>query len=178
MRVSEKGIAFLKRLEGYDPKCKIGDSWKAHYDTIADIYDMPYGITCDSEGRKVQKDSIWTNQYVDYVFEQMVRTFESRINKLLTVELTQAQYDAVFSFVWNIGIGNFSTSTALKRIKAKDFANVGNAMMLFDGVISRVKQKDGTIKKVKIPIQGIINRRKKEIALWEGGDYGDKGSTT
>lgn len=139
---------------------------------------MPYGITCDLDGTKVKKEDVWSDDYVNYVFEQMVRSFEARINKLLTVELTQAQYDAVFSFVWNIGIGNFSTSTALKRIKAKDFENVGDAMMLFNGVVSRVKQKDGTIKKVKIPIKGIINRRNKEIALWEDGYYGCSNNTS
>ena len=69
-------------------------------------------------------------------------------------------------------IGNFSTSTALKRILAKEYDKVPEAMMLFNGVVSKVKQPDGSIKKVKIPIKGIINRRNFEIKLWSEGDYG------
>lgn len=173
MKVSSKGIEFLKIREGFDPKCKVGDSWKAHYDTIAGIWDMPYGITKDLEGESVKKNDIWTDSYVNEVFTGMVEQFEKQINRYIgKCELSENQYDAIFSFVWNIGIGNFSTSTALKRILAKEYDKVPEAMMLFNGVVSKVKQPNGTIKKVKIPIKGIINRRNFEIALWSDADYG------
>ena len=174
MEVSAKGIEFLKKLEGFAKSCKQGDSWVAHKDTIAtgDVYDMPYGITKDIDGTPIKKGDVWTNAKVNTVFEKMVRKFENDVNRYIgKCDLKQNQYDAIFSFVWNIGIGNFSTSTALKRILAKDYAGVPEALMLFNGVVSKKKQPDGTIKKVKIPIQGIINRRNAEIALWKDGKY-------
>ncbi len=40
------------------------------------------------------------------------------INQLVTVPLSQMQFDALVSFVFNVGRGNFATSTMLKLINA------------------------------------------------------------
>lgn len=180
MEVSNKGIAFLKAREGFDLRCKRGDSWIAHHDTVADIYDMPYGITKHIDGRKVQKNEVWTDEYVNETFEKMVKAFEKTVNNLIpnVDDLSQSQFDSIFSFVWNIGTGNFADSTALKLIKKRMFDDVPEAMMRFNGVTSTVKQPDGTYKRVLIPIKGIINRRKFEIKLWEKGDYGSSDSAS
>lgn len=45
-------------------------------------------------------------------------TAEAAVNRLVTVPLTQNQFDALVSLVFNIGEGNFSKSTLLRRLNA------------------------------------------------------------
>ncbi len=44
---------------------------------------------------------------------------EEKINKLITVDISQNQYDAIVIFVFNIGIGAFERSTFLKLLNNK-----------------------------------------------------------
>ena len=46
---------------------------------------------------------------------------ESAINRLVTVPITQNQYDALVSFVFNIGVSAFAGSTLLKKLNAGDY---------------------------------------------------------
>jgi len=43
------------------------------------------------------------------------------VNKYVTVELTQNQFDALCDFVFNCGAGNFQNSTLLKKVNEKKF---------------------------------------------------------
>lgn len=154
MKLSNQGLEFLKRREGFDPKCKVGDAWKAHYDPIGKVYDMPYGICFDLDGSRVQKDSVWSNDKVNNVFRVQVEEFEHQINKILDgIWITQSQFDALFSFSWNIGINGFRTSTVVKDLKKGDFYDVARAMLLW------TKNKE------------LIPRRQLEVKLWSTGIY-------
>jgi lysozyme len=53
---------------------------------------------------------------------QDVKTAEDAVNSLVKVDLSQAQFDALVSFVYNIGIGNFRGSTLLKKLNDGDYA--------------------------------------------------------
>ena len=44
------------------------------------------------------------------------------VNSLTGVALSQAQFDALVSFVFNIGHGNYAKSTMRKKLKASDYA--------------------------------------------------------
>ena len=46
---------------------------------------------------------------------------ERAVNSLVEVELNQNQFDALVSFVFNIGVGNFRSSTLLKRLNEEDY---------------------------------------------------------
>lgn len=155
MQLSNQGLKFLQQREGFDPKCRLPNgSWKAHYDKIGKVYDMPYGICFDVDGSRVKADSIWTDEKVNHVFKLETEKFERGINKILSgISLTQYQFDALFSFAWNIGINGFRGSTVVQRIKAGNYAGVPQAMMKW------TKNKE------------LIPRRELEVALWSG-DYG------
>ena len=47
---------------------------------------------------------------------------EAAINGRVTVPLTQPQFDALVSFVFNVGAGAFRKSTLLKKLNAGDYA--------------------------------------------------------
>ena len=82
-------------------------------------------------------------------------TAESAYTVMTSVErpLTQNQFDALVSFTFNVGVPAFKTSTLLKRINSGDLGDVPTQLRRWiydDGVV----------------VQGLVNRREKEIKLW------------
>ncbi|WP_229407164.1 lysozyme [Methylobacillus flagellatus] len=78
---------------------------------------------------------------------------ESAVNRLVKVPLTQNQYDALVSFVFNVGSGAFSRSTLLKLLNAGDYQGAANqfpAWRMSGGVV----------------MAGLVKRRANERALF------------
>lgn len=65
----------------------------------------------------VKAGDIITQAQADAFFEVDIATVEKQINAL-SLNLGQYQFDAVVSFCFNVGIGNFKGSTLYKKIKA------------------------------------------------------------
>lgn len=57
------------------------------------------------------------------LLSQDVATAENGINSLVKVPLNQNQFDALCSFVYNVGVGAFGRSTMLKYINSGDYQN-------------------------------------------------------
>ena len=45
----------------------------------------------------------------------------SAVNRLVTVPLTQNQFDSLVDFVYNLGEGSFAKSTLLRKLNNKDY---------------------------------------------------------
>jgi lysozyme len=78
---------------------------------------------------------------------------EAVVNDAVKVSLNQNQFDALVSFVFNVGDGAFRSSTLLRLL------NQGQP----DQVPAQLKRwvmDNGHV------VQGLVNRRNKEIALW------------
>jgi len=76
------------------------------------------------------------------------------------VPLTQMQYDALASFIFNLGGANFKSSTLLKRLNAYDYAGAANELLKWDK-----QRQNGEL--VRLP--GLTKRRREERALFLGG---------
>jgi lysozyme len=50
-----------------------------------------------------------------------VEVAERAINELVKVPLTQNQFDALASFIYNVGVENFRKSTLLRKLNAGDY---------------------------------------------------------
>jgi GH24 family phage-related lysozyme (muramidase) len=61
-----------------------------------------------------------------------LRIAEAAINETVTVPLTQDQFDALVSMVFNIGAGGWRKSTCLRRLNAGDYAGCARAMMMWN----------------------------------------------
>jgi lysozyme len=85
-----------------------------------------------------------------------LRTAEGHVNDAVQVKLTQNQFDALVSFVYNVGGGAFRSSTLLKLLNAGDYEGAANQLLRWD--------KDNG-KSVK----GLANRRQGERKLFLGG---------
>jgi lysozyme len=46
--------------------------------------------------------------------------------------LTQGQFDALCSFVFNVGLGHFGSSTLLKKLNAGDYAGAASEFLRWD----------------------------------------------
>ena len=123
MQVSDAGIELIKSFEGFranaypDPKSG-GDPWT-----------VGYGTTKFPSGRPVKKGDYVTPAQAEMYLREDVKKFASSVDALVTVPLKQCQYDALVSFVYNLGATNLRKSTLLKKLNAKDYKGAADEFL-------------------------------------------------
>lgn len=123
MQVSDAGIELIKSFEGFranaypDPKSG-GDPWT-----------VGYGSTKFPSGRPVKKGDYVTPAQAEMYLREDVKKFANSVDALVTVPLKQCQYDALVSFVYNLGATNFRSSTLLKKLNAKDYKGAADEFL-------------------------------------------------
>lgn len=84
-----------------------------------------------------------------------LRWTEDLIARRVRVPLAQHQFDALVSFAFNIGPSNFTDSSLLRKLNSGDYAAVPSELMKW-------------VNAGGSRLNGLIARRQKEGALWEG----------
>lgn len=102
MKASVDAYELIKQCEGLQLEA---------YLCPAGIWTIGYGHTSD-----VSPNSFITIQEADEYLHRDVASVEMQLNKL-NLSLSQCQWDAIVSFVFNVGIGNFKASTLLAKIR-------------------------------------------------------------
>ena len=170
MKLSENGLEFIKRQEGFSEVpyfCsahKLTVGWGhvlSNAEKIELLYTLP--ITPDVKFGYVQVLYEFLEQQ-KFKFDLSVLT-KFLLNDLAKVErcindvrvpLTQHQYDALVSFTFNVGCNAFLNSTLLKKMRNNDYdANE----------ILRWNKSNGKV------IKGLTERRKREMRLFANGCY-------
>jgi lysozyme len=64
-----------------------------------------------------------TQARAEELLKQDVASAEAEVKRLVTVPLTQHQFDALVDFVFNCGAGNLQHSTLLRLLNAGDYAS-------------------------------------------------------
>lgn len=101
-QTSNRGIDFIKGHEGFRAKA---------YKCPADVWTIGYGHTLN-----VKSTDVINKSQGEYFLRQDVEHAEREINKH-NLKLNQNQFDALVSFVFNLGVGNFAKSTLLRKAK-------------------------------------------------------------
>lgn len=101
MKASVDAYELIKQFEGLRLEA---------YLCPAGIWTIGYGHTSG-----VSPNSFITIQEADEYLHRDVAAIEMQLNKL-NLSLRQCQWDAIVSFVFNVGIGNFKASTLLAKI--------------------------------------------------------------
>jgi lysozyme len=107
MKMSENGAKVLIMREGLRTK--------AYKDTKG-IWTIGVGHT----GPEVVEELVITKEKAHELFRKDVAWAEDAVN-LVKVPLTQNQFDALVSFVFNVGAGAWKRSTMLKLLNAGDY---------------------------------------------------------
>ena len=127
MQVSEKGIEFIKQFENYSPRAYPdpatgGAPWTAGFGHTKGVR---YGDQTD-----IEQATRWLHEDVQ---EALAAVHDS-----VRVPLAQNQIDALVSFVFNVGVGNFMRSTLLKRINEQKFEQAADEFLRWDHANGKV----------------------------------------
>ena len=104
MKVSQKGIDLIKKFEG----CKL----EAYLDSVG-VLTIAYGHTKNVKiGMKI------TQEEAENLLRSDIAPIEKTLNGL-NINLSQGEFDALVSWCFNLGLGNFKSSTMYRFIVSK-----------------------------------------------------------
>jgi GH24 family phage-related lysozyme (muramidase) len=160
-RISDAGLRFIGRKEGF----------------VDHLYDCPANCCTIGYGHKVHngptdgraseapyRDGITRTEALALLREDAASAEES-VRKYVTVPLTQGQYDALVSFVFNLGEGYLRRPEILGPLNNGDFEAVAAQMREYH----KARNRDGEL----VPMQGLIDRRNEEADMLLAGIYPD-----
>ena len=113
-----------------------------------------YEVELDDGSRVSFHDGLTEGQ-VFLLLARDVQRFEKAVTDAVTSDLAQDQFDAIVIFAFNVGISAFRGSTLLRVLNQGRLGDVPNELRKWNKAGGKV-------------VQGLINRREKEIALWSG----------
>jgi lysozyme len=129
MKTSQDGIDLIKHFEGGRLEA---------YQCPAGIWTIGYGHTLN-----VRKGDVITEEEAEKFLREDLDVSERCVTNTVTSEYSQSQFDAMVSFVFNLGQGHFKTSTLLKKVNEKDYS--GASMEFLRWVSAGGKKSAGLI---------------------------------
>lgn len=124
MNISQVGIDAIKDYEGVRLKA---------YDDGVGVWTIGVGHTAS-----VKRGDEITMAQVDEFLRADLAEAQKAVNTLVTVPLTQGQFDALVSFVFNLGTGAFKGSTLLKKLNARDYDGAADELLRWNRAGGRV----------------------------------------
>jgi len=144
MHISPSGIDLICNFEG---------KRLTAYDDGVGVWTIGFGTTVYPNGIKVMKGDTCTEAQAKTYMAHDLKKFEATVNKAVTVQLNQNQFDALVSLAYNIGTSAFSKSTLVKKLNANDIRGAADQ---FDVWVNAGGKR----------MQGLVNRRTVEKALF------------
>lgn len=148
--MTEAGIKMVAGFEGL-PK---GDPLAAYWDNNGKVWTIGYGATHYPDNTKVKEgDRLNSKEEALDLLENMLQTYENKVVQLVApTQLNDNQKDALTSFTYNVGSGNFADSTLLKYVKADPNDE------RIKGEFAKWRKSGGKV------LDGLVKRRAKEAA--------------
>ena len=144
MNISVEGISLIKKFEG----CEL----EAYQDSVG-VWTIGYGHIKDvKQGDKINQDE------AENLLEEEMPEYEGYINDMVEVSLEQCQFDALVSWVYNLGPTNLSSSTLLKVLNEGEY----------DEVPFQIKRWNKAGGKV---LEGLTRRREAEALLFQDKEW-------
>jgi len=144
LKTSAEGLSLIKKFEG----CEL-----YAYQCSAGVWTIGYGHTKDVEpGMQITKED------AEEMLVEELHEYESYINDFVTAPLSQNQFDALVSWVYNLGPANLKASTMLKVLNAGEYEDVPAQMKRWNKAGGKV-------------LEGLIRRREAESLLFLGKEW-------
>lgn len=171
-RLSKKGRDLLKsveelRTEPYDDQNP--DEKLTKY--IPDRTTIGYGYLIPKDEWEQYKDGISAEKATE-LFNNKIKPYEMTVDTTLRYHVSQQQFDAAVIMAYNIGKKAFKNSSTAKLINdpsAKTIYDDLNSAWLAFSKVTKTDKKTG--KKIKVTIDGLLNRRKCELNIFNKGIY-------
>ena len=144
MNTRAEGIALIKKFEGCELEA---------YQCSAGVWTIGYGHTKDVE----EGDTISKDQAEEMLVEEL-HEYENYINEYVNVALSQNQFDALVSWVYNLGPANLKASTMLKVLNDGKYEDVPYQMKRWNKAGGKV-------------LDGLVRRREAEALLYQGREW-------
>lgn len=141
--INAAGLDLIKTFEGL--------ATEAYVDPVG-ILTIGYGHT----GNVKAGDKI-SAQQADQLLQQDLVTFENGVAKLVKATINDNEFSALVSLAYNIGLGNFGSSTALKRLNSGDVLGAADAIEWWN---------KGKVNGTLYVLPGLARRRAAEKALF------------
>ncbi|MGC0151058.1 lysozyme [Chromobacterium vaccinii] len=109
MQVSQKGVALIKQFEGL--------RLSAYQDAVG-VWTIGYGHT----GADVRAGRTIDQAKAGQLLAADLARFEQGVTRLVAVDVSQDQFDALVCFSYNLGLGNLQSSTLLRLLNTGDYA--------------------------------------------------------
>lgn len=143
--ISKDGLDLICRFEGFSPVIYI---CPAGYPTIG------YGHLITEANKEQFLDGVDEDEALE-LLRQDVGVAERAVLRLISVPLTQGQFDALVSFTFNLGAGALQRSTLRRKVNREEHDDVSAEFMKWVWAGGR-------------KLKGLVKRRKAEGLLYTG----------
>jgi lysozyme len=147
MKMTDEGVALIKRFEGFRARS---------YRDAVGVWTIGYGHTSMAGEPVVRPGMVLTDVDAEAILRRDVERFANGVSRAVKVSLTDAQFSALVSFAYNVGLGNFSKSGVLAAVNRSDFADVPRRLQGWAKAGGRV-------------LPGLVARRAAEASLFASG---------
>ncbi len=147
--VNPEGLALIQQWEGL--------RLTAYRDPVG-VWTIGYGHTDAAGPPTVLPGLALTAAEATDLLRRDLARFETAVEAMVRVPLTDNQFAALVSFAYNVGTGNLSKSTLLKKLNAGDHAAVPHELAKWTRAGGKV-------------LPGLANRRAAEAGLWAKGAF-------
>jgi GH24 family phage-related lysozyme (muramidase) len=107
-----------------------GNKLKAYRDTVG-VWTIGVGHTSAAGDPRVSQGMTITGAQSDQILAKDLGAVEKATKSLVKVALNQNQFDALVSFVFNVGAGAFAASTLLRKLNAGDYAGAAEQFLVW-----------------------------------------------
>lgn len=154
MQISTAGLAYIKdreklRLKAYQPLP--GSNW-----TIG------YGVETYESGARVKSADVITAARAVQLLSYHVGVAAAAVNRMVTSDLKQGQFDALVSFCYNAGSGAFQDSQ-LRSVVNDDPNDIDAVQIQWSRWVY------STVNGVKVQVPGLVTRRREEMEMYRNG---------
>ena len=145
--ISQKCVDLVKEFEGLSLK---------PYLCSAGVPTIGYGTTYYPDNRKVtMKDPEITKEQAESFLMTHLEKYAQTVSKMIKAPYTQGQIDALSCFAYNIGTGNFASSTLLRLFNEGKTKEAAEQFLRWNKAGGR-------------ELAGLTRRRQAEKDLFEG----------
>lgn len=140
LAINAIGFELIKHFEGFS----------------ATPYKCPAGVTTIGYGHVIKPGEHFTTitqELASQILMLDIRSAEASVNHLIKVKLNRNQFSALVSFVFNLGHGNFASSTLQKVVNQQAHLDVPSELIKW-----RLSQGK--------PLKGLLRRRVQEALLY------------